>query len=183
MKYFGHDCNAGEDHKLEKLVIKHGMAAYGIYFRCCELIATKLTEYDLSCVLEQDLEVLSRRFNMPENQVKDILDYFVEIGLFDISPEGKYRNLKLLKRLDRYTERRVHILNKDGVHKVETKFTQGSHKVDVKEKKRNEKKVNKSKASLKPLQQATKINTEEKPGSTNLGSKGSAKQHSPLFKV
>lgn len=131
MKYFGHDCDAGEDSKLVKVVLKYDIRGYGVYFRCNELIGRRISEQCSNCVLEEDLDVLSDKFKLKKNLIQEMLEYFVEVGLFDKSSDGKYSNLKLLTRLDIYTQR-----------KLRTKDEHTSNNVSLKEKKRNENKVN-----------------------------------------
>ena len=43
MKWFKHSASARHDAKIEKLIMKHGIAGYGLYFACVEIIADELT--------------------------------------------------------------------------------------------------------------------------------------------
>ena len=169
MKYFGHDCNAGDDPKLVKVRMKYSIAGYGIYFRCNEFIGSKITETYEACILEPDLEIMSYDFNLAPEKIKEILDYFVEVGLFDKTTEGKYRNLKLLERLDEYHKRqKAKRLRSESVlttHKVGTVSGYSRDSVGTKEKKRKESKVKEIKVSnfkgFKPKRLANMEKTQE----------------------
>lgn len=131
MKYFGHDCDAGDDSKLSMVIIKYTILGYGVYFRCNELIGRTISRHCTECVLQENLVVLEHKFGVPQEKIKEMLEYFVEIDLFDKTEDGKYRNLKLLKRLDEYTKKYV-----------DTVSGQPRENVRNKEKKRNEIKRN-----------------------------------------
>jgi hypothetical protein len=129
LKYFGHDCDAGDYSKLSMVVIKYTILGYGVYFRCNELIGRTISRHCTECVLQENLAVLEHKFQIPQEKIEEILEYFVEIDLFDKTEDGKYRNLKLLTRLDEYTKKYVH-----------TESRQYTDNVQNKEKKRNENK-------------------------------------------
>jgi Domain of unknown function (DUF4373) len=151
MKYFGHDCNAGDDPKLIKVRLKYGITGYGVYFRCLEFIGTKMSEQCRDCVLEPDLELLEHDFHLPQQKIKDILEYLVEVGLFDKTKEGKYRNLKLWDRKDEYTEKRARKMEGQGKANVPTVSRQGKDNVPLKEKKVKESKRKEKKPALQNL--------------------------------
>ncbi len=188
MKYISHDCNAGDDPRIVKVRLKYNIAGYGVYFRCLEFIGTKVTEQYRDCTLEPDLELLAHDFNIPQTKIKEILDYFVELGLFDLTKNGKYRCLKIWDRIDEYTKRRAKKMEKkeserQGSVSVPTVSRHDTDKDWLKEKKRDEKKRNEMKGHLKPLQPSitAKDKAESKAGATLLDSKSLKKQHSPLL--
>lgn len=188
MKYFGHDCNAGDDYRLVKVILKYTIAGYGVYFRCNELIATKITDSKDDCILEQDCEILAHICNLNKELIKEILEYFVELGLFDKTTDGRYRNLKLLSRADEYYKRqksKIYTFNKVSRDNVGTMSGQHPDSVGLKEKKRNEKKRKENKPlysgqGLKPETTKAKPTVgEEKP---NLDSDGLSKEDSEFLR-
>ena len=48
MKWFKHDSNAQADAKLERLIIRHGLEGYGLYWYCLELIVGNIEAHNLT---------------------------------------------------------------------------------------------------------------------------------------
>jgi len=90
------------------------MAGYGLYWRCNEFIGTKVTHTNKNCILEQDLEILSYDCNLPVKKIQEILEYFVEVGLYTKTPEGKYQNLKINTRLTEWLKRELRLQEKQA---------------------------------------------------------------------
>ena len=100
MKWFKHDSCALHDAKIEKLIMKHGIAGYGLYFACVEIIASNLTPQNITFELEHDSEVLAHKFQMDTLKVEEIMRYCVELGLFEMNSNNRILCTKLAKRLD-----------------------------------------------------------------------------------
>lgn len=104
MEYFGHDTNCLTDPNLKKVRSKYKAAGLGIYWHCNEAIALHLDPPNgIDCVLNEDIVDIAHELYESEDFVKEVLEYFVIIGLFTKTDDKKYQNLKLLKRLNRYS--------------------------------------------------------------------------------
>ena len=100
MKWFKHDSTALHDAKIQKLIMKYGIAGYGLYFACVEIIAGNLSPTKITFELEHDSEILAHMFQMDTLKVEEIMKYCVKLDLFDLTPDNRIRCLKLAKRLD-----------------------------------------------------------------------------------
>lgn len=126
MKWFKHDTDALQDAKIEKLIAKYGLEGYGLYFACVELIASSLSSGDWeltakndrlvsqrsegerevieACAameLEHDETLLAYRFRKTPAKIKEMLNYMVELGLFQYNEESNhFVCIQLLKRVD-----------------------------------------------------------------------------------
>ena len=99
MKWYKHDSNAHNDAKLKRVKHKFGITGYGIYWYCIELIASKVDKKNLSFELEEDAELIAIDWGLEQPLVENILDYFVEIALFERNTSA-ITCFKLAKRLD-----------------------------------------------------------------------------------
>ena len=106
MQWFKHDTNSTMDFKIKKLIIKYGAIGYAIYFHCLELIASEISDNNITFELEHDSEIIADdlRIKGSEQQsgkelVEEIMRYMVSLNLFEES-EGHIFCFKLLKRLD-----------------------------------------------------------------------------------
>jgi len=99
MRWFKHDSNAHNDAKLKRVRQKYGMLGYGLYWYCIELIAGKVEKSNIRFELEEDAEIIAIDWNLDHLKVEEIMDYFVDIGLFE-SNKNVITCLKLAKRLD-----------------------------------------------------------------------------------
>ena len=101
MKWFKHDSIALHDAKIQKLIMKYGIAGYGLYFACVEIIAGNLTPQNITFELEHDSEILAHLFSIDTLKVEEIIKYCVSLGLFEVNPSNnRITCLKLAKRLD-----------------------------------------------------------------------------------
>ncbi len=116
MNYFGHDSYAGDDPKLEKVILKHGMTGYGVYWRCNEFIARNIKTSNISTILDRDLESLEDKLKLKKEVIRKILDFFAEVGLYEKNGEV-FSNPKLLHRLNEHYKRSI----KKGTHSGEPK--------------------------------------------------------------
>jgi hypothetical protein len=99
MKWFKHDSNAHRDTKLKKLMMRHGMAGYGLYFYCLELVSDEIDAHNLKFEIEDDSEVIAFATGMHQQDVELMMQYMVSLGLFE-SQGGVITCFKLAKRLD-----------------------------------------------------------------------------------
>jgi len=105
MNWFQHDTDATQDAKLKKLLIRQGAIGYAVYFHCLELVASDISESNLTFELEHDSEIIASNLfikgtaeksgiEIVESVMRDIID----IGLFSES-NGRVFCIKLLKRI------------------------------------------------------------------------------------
>lgn len=106
MNWFKHDTDATQDAKLKKLIIRYGTEGYAIYFHCLELIASDVSETNLTFELEHDSEIIADDLHITGTAdksgiqvVQEIMSYMIELDLFSES-NGHIFCFKLLKRID-----------------------------------------------------------------------------------
>ena len=100
MKWIKHDTDANQDAKLQNLLLDYGLEGYGLYWYCIELIAGKVSEDNITFELEHDARVIARNTGCTSQKVEEMMRYFVNIGLFEVS-NNTITCLKLAKRLDK----------------------------------------------------------------------------------
>jgi hypothetical protein len=120
VKWFKHDTDAHNDAKLDKVLMHYGSHGYAVYFYCLELIAGKIDKGNTSCALEHDAEQIGSRLKIDSVEVSAILQYLVEIGLFDGAIESSITCLKLLGRLDKSMTNSPQLRQIIGTHRQET---------------------------------------------------------------
>ena len=88
------------------MLIKYGAVGYAIYFHCLELIASDVSETNLTFELEHDSEIIADNLHIVGTAdksgieiVQEIMKYIVMLGLFTCI-DNKVFCFKLLKRLD-----------------------------------------------------------------------------------
>jgi hypothetical protein len=106
MNWFKHDTDATTDAKIKKLLIRHGVTGYAIYFHCLELIAGDISETNITFQLEHDSEIIADNLRIKGTAeksgiaiVEEIMRYILELGLFS-EQDGRIFCYKLLKRID-----------------------------------------------------------------------------------
>lgn len=111
MKWFQHDTNASSDAKIKKLILRHGAEGYAVYFHCLELIASDITQTNITFELEHDCEIIADnlKINGDNNiagidKVNNIMTTIINLGLFQ-ETEEKVVCYKLAKRLDNTVSR------------------------------------------------------------------------------
>lgn len=92
--YFSHDYNARMDEKIKKLLMKHGMTGYGIYWSIIEDL------YNNANALQSDSERIAYELRTDESIVKSVLNDF---NLFVFSGET-FKSLSVEKRLEKRNE-------------------------------------------------------------------------------
>jgi hypothetical protein len=93
--YFSHDYNARSDEKIKRLIRKHGLLGYGVFWSIIEDL------YNNANALLLDYEGISFELRVDENIVKSILNDF-DLFVFD----GNYfGSLSVQKRIDERNER------------------------------------------------------------------------------
>lgn len=98
MKWFRHFTKALTDPKIEKLIMRHGIEGYGLYFACLEIIAGNLTSDNITFELEHDAEILAYKFKIDTLRVESIMKSCIELGLFEYSKVSK--RIQCIKMLD-----------------------------------------------------------------------------------
>jgi hypothetical protein len=101
MKWIKHDTNANTDAKLKKLKHKYGLAGYGLYWYCIELIAGNISIDNLTFELEEDAELIAAEWGYDQIKVQEMMNYMVDLELFDISKSSRIRCLKIAQRIDK----------------------------------------------------------------------------------
>ena len=110
MKWFKHDSNALHDAKIEKLIMRHGIEGYGLYFACIEIIASELTSENITFELEHDAEILAYKFKIDTLKVEEIMKYCIDLGLFQYNIESqRIVCYKLAYRLDKTMSQNIGI--------------------------------------------------------------------------
>ena len=106
MKWFKHDSDATTDAKLKKLIIRHGAVGYAVYFHCLELIASDISETNITFELEHDSEVIADNLHIGGTSeksgiaiVEEIMMTITDLGLFECD-NNRITCMKLAKRLD-----------------------------------------------------------------------------------
>lgn len=100
MKWFKHDSNANTDTKLKKVKHKYGITGYGLYWYCVELIAESVSPKNITFELEEDAEIIALEWSLDQLKVQEIMQYMVDIGLFEVGSNNQITCFKLAKRLD-----------------------------------------------------------------------------------
>lgn len=99
MQWYKHDANAHGDAKLRRVRMKYGMAGYGLYWYCLELIAANVEAHNLTFELEHDAEIIAHDTGINYELVQEMMTYMVDLGLFE-QDRGIITCRKMLKRLD-----------------------------------------------------------------------------------
>lgn len=88
--YFSHDYNARSDEKIKKLLVKHGLLGYGVYWAIVEDL------YQNANAMRTDYECIAYELRVNEDCIKSIINDF---DLFEI--EGNiFGSLSVQRRLD-----------------------------------------------------------------------------------
>jgi hypothetical protein len=99
MRWFKHQTASHTDARLKRLILRQGMAGYGLYWYCLELIGKDVSESNLTFEIEEDSELLAHATGMPREQVEAALRTMIDLGLFE-SCEGRVTCLKMLQYID-----------------------------------------------------------------------------------
>tara|TARA_R110000772_G_scaffold4573_5_gene16368 strand:- start:2806 stop:3576 length:771 start_codon:yes stop_codon:yes gene_type:complete len=110
LKWLKHDTSANRDAKLKKVIIKYGMAGYGLYWFCLEEIGSNVTESKFTFELESDSDVIARDTGINSELVSEMMTYMVNLGLFE-NQSGLITCLKMLSRLDQSMTSNAHMRN------------------------------------------------------------------------
>jgi hypothetical protein len=101
MNWYKHEASMHDDNRVRKLIIKYGLRGYGLYNYCIELILPKISPLDYSCRLDQEPEILAHIVGEDKKEIEEILQYIVELGLFE-NNNGHFFCPKILKRIATY---------------------------------------------------------------------------------
>lgn len=124
MKWFRHDSDCSKDVKLDKLLMKYGSEGYGIYWYCIELIAGKVSTENITFEMEHDAEILAYRLKIDTMKVNEILNYCVNLGLFEVNrSNSNLVCMALAKRTDEYMSKNPEIAKMQKQLKLSGKIT------------------------------------------------------------
>lgn len=98
MKWFKHETKRKAS--VKRLIMEYGIEGYGLYMVCLELIAGEIAIDNLTFELEEDAELIAHEFKMDTIKVEKIMHRCIELGLFDLSDNGRIRCFHLAKMLD-----------------------------------------------------------------------------------
>ena len=93
--YFSHDYNARNDIKIRKLLMKHGMVGYGVYWAIVEDL------YNNSNELPEEYDIISDSLRVEESLVKSVINDF---GLFIVN-NGFFGSVSISERLNKMYEK------------------------------------------------------------------------------
>ena len=93
--YFSHDYNARSDQKISKLLAKHGMLGYGLYWAIIENL------YNNNNTLEIDYDCLSYDLRSDSEIIKSVINDF---GLFEFY-ENTFGSISVERRLNERTKK------------------------------------------------------------------------------
>lgn len=107
MKWFKHETDAHTNLKLQAVIEKFGVAAYGYYWACVELVANQGTDFCLGREKQWE-KVLEKFLNVKISVQKEYLCFFAKMKLIDGQSlkKGKLYMPKLESRQDEYTEKK-----------------------------------------------------------------------------
>ena len=113
--YFVHDCNASEDDKIVRLLMKKGHAGYGLYWMIIETLSMA-DNYELDCSYDE----LAYRLRTTEDAVKSVVE---EFGLFVVA-DGRFYSARLSKNM-RKIEAAREMNRKNGANGGNPMFKKG----------------------------------------------------------
>lgn len=93
--YFSHDYNARQDDKIKRLIMKHGLLGYGIYWAIVENL------YNNANALRLDCELIAYEMRTSENVIDSIIN---EFDLFVIDGDN-FGSLSIERRLNERNEK------------------------------------------------------------------------------
>lgn len=104
MAWFQHDANASLDIKCQRLIMRHGNAAYGTYWRLCELLA-RTKHHALPVETDEDWLILATQIGLRSsgafdetlsiNQTRDFVKCLLEIGLLVRDGKGRIESERM----------------------------------------------------------------------------------------
>jgi hypothetical protein len=137
--YFSHDYNARHDDKIKRLIMKHGMLGYGIYWALVENL------YNNANALRTDSESIAFEMRVGENIINSILNDF-DLFQFD---DDYFGSLSVQRRLEHREAKSLKA--KQSAFKRWNKKTDDANALQtqsecnaIKERKGKERKINKN---------------------------------------
>lgn len=108
MKWYKHLTESHDSLKIQKLMLKHGIVGYGMYFYCLELVAQNITSDNIDFELKIDSTILADRFKINGTQnkspiqiIEEIMIDLIRLDFFQQDQEsGKIYAWKLAERID-----------------------------------------------------------------------------------
>ena len=93
--YFQHDYNARNDERLLMLRAEHGAEAYGVFW----MILESMAEANTSRINRVAIAGLSLGYGVAKERLSEIIDYCIDVGLFEESQEGAISSQRMKKHL------------------------------------------------------------------------------------
>ncbi len=89
LAYFSHDCFAADDMKCRKLLLRGGYAAYGRWWRICELMGA-CSGHHLPFSTDDDFEILRRILEFETtDELGDFVKLLADVELISIDALGR----------------------------------------------------------------------------------------------
>lgn len=133
MKWFKHETDAHMNLKLQSVIDRYGLAGYGYYWSCVELVAKEGENYRIKS--EKDWKIYFKKFLNLEIEMQDtFLLFFAEKDLIEKKAlnKGDLYIPKLEDRQDDYT------------NKVRRKSVQDTDNIPLEENRKEEKRIDKN---------------------------------------
>lgn len=99
MQWFKHQTDAHRDAKLLRLMRKHGLQGYGLYFYLLELIVKRVDEENFTFELEEDAEIISHDVGIHADLLSEMMRDMVRLKLFEDNAGGVITCLKVSRML------------------------------------------------------------------------------------
>ena len=100
MKWFKHMTRSLTDAKIEILIMKFGIEAYGVYFGVLEIIAGNLTSDNVTFEIEHNIELLAHKWKIDTIRLGHIIQECFNLELLELCESGHWACYKLVKYVD-----------------------------------------------------------------------------------
>jgi len=101
MKWFKHDCDALTDIRIRRLIRKHSITGYGVYFAMLELISKNVTAGNRTFNLQEEIEELAEDWKITLEILNQIIEDMKKLELIQ-EANGTVSIPKIAYRLDNY---------------------------------------------------------------------------------
>jgi hypothetical protein len=115
VKWIKHMTATRRDEKIARLIAKHGMAAYGLYWSIQEIIAEQMEGPEPSCSVSYPVSIWAHQLSMYAPQAEKQLQWMADAGLMEVQRIGDeivVTNRNLLKYRDEYSRKSGHTPDK-----------------------------------------------------------------------
>jgi uncharacterized protein YdaU (DUF1376 family) len=94
--YFSHDYNTRSDHKIKRLIAKHGMQGYGVFWSLIEDL------YNNENTLPAQYDILAYDLRCSEELVESVINNF---DLFTVNDENQFGSISVERRLNERSDK------------------------------------------------------------------------------